>query len=252
MEVCAGDIDGGEVVIGNDDAFWIEVFIEFAMDGKTGTRSGSCDQIDNDAMADQRFGAPVVAYEGEQSVLDLVPLAGAWWKVTDRDVDSDLVGQVLQLALPQPRARAIAAAAIGGDEQLFGFGVANAADLLPPATDRLHREGRSVVIHPDADPAMVSRQVIDPVWHRSPQLLDQKVVHPHLLWLSFRLPLAPTILEVADQLLLLGVDGDDRLLPGQCGADQLIDVAKLRIPIRMAVALSRLAIGLQTEAATRR
>jgi hypothetical protein len=51
-------------------------------------------------MADQRFGAPVVAYEGEQSVLDLVPLAGAWWKVTDRDVDSDLVGQVLQLALP--------------------------------------------------------------------------------------------------------------------------------------------------------
>jgi hypothetical protein len=52
--------------------------------------------------------------------------------VTDRDVDSDLVGQVLQLALPQPRARAIAAAAIGGDQQLFGFGVANAADLLPP------------------------------------------------------------------------------------------------------------------------
>ena len=35
MEVCAGDIDGGEVVIGNDDAFWIEVFIEFAMDGRT-------------------------------------------------------------------------------------------------------------------------------------------------------------------------------------------------------------------------
>ena len=120
MEVRAGDIDGGEVVIGNDDAFWIEVFIEFAMDGKTGTRSGSRDQIDNDAMADQRFGAPVVAYEGEQSVLDLVPLAGARWKVTDRDVDSDLVGQVLQLALPQPRARAIAAAAISGDEMASG------------------------------------------------------------------------------------------------------------------------------------
>jgi hypothetical protein len=34
---------------------------------------GSCRR--NDAMADQRFGAPVVAYEGEQSVLDLVPLS---------------------------------------------------------------------------------------------------------------------------------------------------------------------------------
>jgi hypothetical protein len=51
-----------------------------------------------------------------------------------------------------------------------GFGVADAADLLPPATDRLHRKGRSVVIHPDADPAVVSGQVINPVWHRSPQL----------------------------------------------------------------------------------
>src|SRR3974390_3155584 len=114
MEVSAGDMDGGELVIGDDDALRIEIFIEFAMDGKTGSRTGGCDQIDNDAKADQWFGTPVLAYEGEQSVLDLVPLAGAWRKVTDRNVDSDLVGQVLQLALPQPRARAIAAAAIGG------------------------------------------------------------------------------------------------------------------------------------------
>ena len=65
MEVRAGDIDGGEVVIGNDDAFWIEVVIEFAMDGKTGTRSGSCNQIDNDAMADQRFGA-LIELDGDE------------------------------------------------------------------------------------------------------------------------------------------------------------------------------------------
>jgi hypothetical protein len=95
---------------------------------------------------------------------------------------------------------------------------------------------------------VVSRQVIDPVWYRSPQLLDQKVVHPHLLWLPFRSPLAATILEVADELLLFGVDGDDRLLPSKCGADQLVDVAELLIPIRMAVALASLAISLQTEA----
>jgi hypothetical protein len=240
MKVRADDIDAGELVIGDDDALWIKIFIEFAMDGKTGSRTGGCNQIDNDAKADQRFGAPVVAYEGEQSVLNLVPLAGAWWKVTDCYVDPDLVGQALEFALPQPRARAIAAAAIGGDQQFLGFGVADAADLLPPATDRLHCEGRSVVIHPNADPNVVSRQVIDPVWHRSPQLLDQKVVHPHLFWLSFRSPLAATILEVADQLFFLGVDRDDRLLPSQCGADQLVDIAKLRIPIRMAFALSRL------------
>jgi hypothetical protein len=49
-------------------------------------------------------------------VLDLVPLARAWWKVTDRDPQARLVRQSLQLHLPQSQACAIAAGGVGGDQ----------------------------------------------------------------------------------------------------------------------------------------
>ena len=70
------------------------------MDREAGAGGGGGDQIDDDAIADERFGAPVAADEREQAVLDLIPLAGARGKVADRDVDADLVGQALQFALP--------------------------------------------------------------------------------------------------------------------------------------------------------
>ena len=50
-------------------------------------------------------------------MLDFAPLADAGWLVADHDVEAEFVGQLLQLALPQPDPRAIVAAAIGGDRQ---------------------------------------------------------------------------------------------------------------------------------------
>jgi hypothetical protein len=48
-------------------------------------------------------------------VLDFAPLADGGRQVVDHDVETEFVGQLLQLALPQPDPGAIAAAAIGGD-----------------------------------------------------------------------------------------------------------------------------------------
>src|SRR6202040_3081461 len=81
----------------------------------------------------------------------------------------------------------------------------------------------------------------------SPHLLNREVVAPPRFRLALRPPLPAAILEVTDQLLLLGIDGNDRLLPDQCCLDQIIDVAKLGVSVRMAVAFSGLAIGLQAE-----
>jgi len=58
------------------------------------------------------------------------------------DGDADLVGQTLQLAFPQANAIAVGAAAVGGDDESGGVAVTGAADFLPPAADRLDREGR--------------------------------------------------------------------------------------------------------------
>ena len=50
-------------------------------------------------------------------MLDFVPLAGAGGQVGDHDVEAQFVGQLLEFAFPQLHPRAVAAAAIGGDQQ---------------------------------------------------------------------------------------------------------------------------------------
>lgn len=67
--------------------------------------------------------------EGEPLVLASVPLAGAGWQVINRDGDTYLVRQRLQLTLPQANPNAIAAAAISGDQLAFGAGITGVAAL---------------------------------------------------------------------------------------------------------------------------
>jgi hypothetical protein len=61
-------------------------------------------------------------------------------------------------------------------------------------------------------------------------------------------PLPPRVLEVPDQLLLLGVHRDDRLPGLQGRLDLGVDIGKLGIPIRVARALQCLAVGLEAVA----
>src|SRR5437016_137100 len=68
-------------------------------------------------------GAPVLADEGEEPVLDFVPLAGAGRQVVDHDIEVEFVGQLLQFPFPQPHPRAVAAAPIGGDQQSGRLGI---------------------------------------------------------------------------------------------------------------------------------
>jgi hypothetical protein len=92
------------------------------------------DEVDDGLVGPQRPSAPVDRDEGEQAVLDLVPLAGAGGDVADVDRHVELVGDALQLVLPHVRTVAVAAAGVGGDEYLARFGVALRANPLPPAS----------------------------------------------------------------------------------------------------------------------
>src|SRR6185436_11169357 len=59
---------------------------------------GGRDQFDDDPVADERLGAPVLADEGEKPVFDFVPLAGAGRQVADHNVEAEFVGQLLKFA----------------------------------------------------------------------------------------------------------------------------------------------------------
>src|SRR5689334_6634228 len=61
------------------------------------------DQVDDGLVGAQWTAAPVDGDEREQPVLDLVPLAGSRREVADADGDAELVGEPLQLVLPDMR-----------------------------------------------------------------------------------------------------------------------------------------------------
>jgi hypothetical protein len=67
--------------------------------------------------------------------------------------------------------------------------------------------------------------MIDPVGNRPAQILDQEVMHTDLLGIAVRAPLPSGVLEVAHELLLLGVRRNHRLLPGQRTACAGFDVS---------------------------
>src|SRR5216684_4501163 len=176
----------------------------------------------------------------------ILSLAGAGRQVVDHDVEAEFVGQLLQFAFPQPYPRAVAAPAVGGDQQSGGVGVARPPDGLPPLADAVHREGGRIMVNADTDPSGIRGQVIDPVRHRAAELLDQEVMDPDLFRVALGPIFAPVVTEIPDQFLFLGVDGDHRLLFGQSGGHLGVDVAELRIPVGVTVALRGLAVALQT------
>src|SRR5712672_1437426 len=179
VEVIGLDVDLGHFGVGDLDGFRVVVVVETAMDGEPGPGRGGADQSHDHGMGEQGFAAPVLSDEGEEAMFDAVPFAGAGRMVGDRDRQPGLIGETLQVTFPQANARAIAAAAIRGDQQPGGGGVAVAAETAPPTSDALDREGRGIVVDPDINPARVRRDVIDPVGRYLAQFGDLEVVHPH-------------------------------------------------------------------------
>src|SRR5208283_599335 len=161
----------------------------------------------------------------------VVPFAGSWRQMMDLDGYSEFIGEALQFKFPQSHARAVRSAAIGSDDQAARARIATTADVLPPSADRLNREGRRVVVDPDVDPARVSGQIINSIRHGATELLDQEIVHAHFFRIALFAPLAAGVLEIADQLLLLGIDGYSRLVLGHGCLDRVVDHTKLRVAL---------------------
>src|SRR5260370_21320347 len=174
------DVDGGHVCVRYDNAAWVLAGVEFTAHREAGFGGSGRDQLDDHAIADEWLGAPVLADEGEEAVLDFVPLAGAGRQVADHDVEAELVGQLLQFAFPQPHPRTVAAAAVGGDQPAGCPWVARMTDGLPPLADSVHLKSRRVLIHADNHPTRIYRKVGNPLRHPAAPLPHQEVIEPDL------------------------------------------------------------------------
>ena len=100
---------------------------------------------------------------------------------------------------------------------------------------------------PDADESGVGGHIVHPIGHDLAELLVLEVVHVDAPRITFGAIIGSAILEVADQFLLLGVDGDDGLLLGLRRNHFRIDVFELGVSVGMFRAFIRLAVGLARE-----
>ncbi len=81
-----GEVDGGELLVGDFDAFGIFVLIQLGAHLEAGCSCRCCNQLDDRAVAAQGLAPPVDGDEREETMLDLVPFAGAGRQVTNREV----------------------------------------------------------------------------------------------------------------------------------------------------------------------
>ena len=218
LEGIALNVEGSHFGIGDFDTFWIEALVDVASDGKAGIGGSGADQLDDDVVADERLAAPVLGDVGKEAMLDAVPFAGAGRQMGDGDFETGFVGKALEFTFPEADTGAVAAAAVGGDGQGSSLGIALLAEPLPPAANALDRKFGGIGINPDVDPSLVSGNVIDAVRRHLAQPFDLEVMDTHRLGISLAAQFPAAVLEVADQFLLLGVDGnrwitgDDRRL----------------------------------------
>src|SRR4051812_7826969 len=100
VEFIVRDVDRVHLVIGHLDAFRVQVGVDLAADLQAGVGRRGADELDDDLMADQWFATPVHGDEGEQAMLNPVPFAGAGRQVGHRYLQTSLIGEALQFALP--------------------------------------------------------------------------------------------------------------------------------------------------------
>src|SRR3972149_5856534 len=140
-------------------------------------------------------------------MLDLVPLAGARWKVAHLDLNVEFVREFLQFVFPQATAMSIAAAAVGRnqDSSKPDLRITSPSQATPPHSYRSYR--------------------------KLCRVMRDAHVHP-----SFIFP---------DDFLLFRVDGEGRLPRSLLRLDAAMDMLKLGIPIRMLFSLNGFTVRLQ-------
>src|SRR5438105_3237977 len=179
-------------------------------------------------------------------MLDLVPLAGARWKMTNLQPQFQPVRQVLQCHFPQTASVTVAATTVRRDHQFPGPRKALATHIFIPPPDALGCEIGSVMINADADPALIVGHVVDTIGNGLAQLLVLEIMDAHLLGSALGSPFLARILEISQQFLLLRVDRHDRLAAFLYPSDLLADVLELGVTVWVVFAFAGLAVGLQT------
>ena len=112
MKRIASDPDGRHLLVSDPDLGRILFRVQNAPDFETATRLRTGNQVHNNCACQQRLPPPVLSDIREQTMFDLVPFAGAGRQMTDRYLQTGLVGQFLHEVVPVMRRKGLTDAEI--------------------------------------------------------------------------------------------------------------------------------------------
>src|SRR4051794_17516026 len=195
----------------------------------------------------QRTPRPCLADLAEQPMLDRIPFRRACRVVTHRDTQPEAIGHLhLQPLLPHSRPRTIAAATIRFDQQSRGSWKALLHLTRTLLRNSVHSKGCRVRRLPNVDRPAIVLPIIDPVWHGSTNGILRKIMR--IDHLSLLTPDLASVLEVPNQLFLLGVDADHRLVGRLMHRSLSQDLLKLLVSLRMLLTRRLFDVGAQAVA----
>src|SRR5216683_2978926 len=81
VEIAAGDVDGGQLIVGDGDAFWVARLIKTTANGEAGIGARCSDEFDDDLVGKQRLSAPVMKEKRRCSILFHLEVPGGRWRM---------------------------------------------------------------------------------------------------------------------------------------------------------------------------
>jgi hypothetical protein len=202
---------GSECRIRDFDACRVRVFVQFGIAHEASASLGVPDEMTDDSPTHEQFATPGLCDVPQQTMRNLVPLAGARGKVADRDASADGICQRLPRPRPQADALAVTAASLCRHEQFWGCGIHPRAHRLPPAAERLRSNLGGVRIQPYTHPSMVGRDVVHTLGHALAAVLGDHIRAADLARVALGRPCPPRMLAIPEPCLFLRVSRDHRV-----------------------------------------
>ena len=220
---------------------------EVRLDAQPGRRPRLLEILHYQLERAQWTACPRLADLTEQAVFDRVPFRCPRRIMTHRYRQPEAIRHLrLQPLLPYARPRAVAAPTIGFDQHVRSTSIALSQLGGTPVRDIVYRAGRRIARLPNIHRPTVVLEVVNAIRHRATQRILRKVMHIHDL--RCLAPDLPHVLEIADQLFLLGVHTDHRLTSCLMRRALGMDLRKLLVALGMLLFRRLFAVGAQTVA----
>ena len=225
------DIDLGKLMVADFDFQWVGFVRAGGRDLQAGDCARAANQPQHLLQTIQRFSSPVQTDGTKQAVFDGIPFRCACRVMGNRDGQAVLIGPPLQGVFPQTRAITVAASGVRLDQQASGLRIQPASRMPPPGANGIYGKLGCIRTRAHMHMAAIVRGIVNPIRSGTAHGVLLEIVGVYLA--RRPAPRAAGVLELADQLLFLGVYAEYGIAGMLMVFPLPSKVAELLVPIGM-------------------